>query len=628
MVLTDKTVIIVDEAGMIGSKMMESILQKAEAANSKVILVGDHKQLQSVESGAAFRDIASQVNPSRLEQIHRQKDEKDRIAVQQISKGEAAKAMTNYINKGQIHVAKTYNKAIEKVAIAAINNLGKSGSSIALASTNKQVKDINDSVRNQLKGRGELQNSIKISTDKGKLDIAKDDRILLTKNNSELNVKNGDLATVTKIEKDHLEIKIDRTQEIKNIDIKEYKNIEHGYAVTTHKAQGMTVENAVVMASKDSSQELAYVQSSRAKDSTEFVFTEKQIDKMAEQTPPTEKMISAAEKVEESRLSRGEEKSLPENYKESFKECREYLNATTYTQNERELSKNEEVLAKLKDTLQAMSNSKQNESTQDYKIAEKSPEKAPEKEVEKTIDNTQKTEPIVKEMPVIEYKNGDFIQDPKSLPEPKTEAEKEFKVALEIKVSEMDSKNERQDYQQNSDKLPVSDFEKQPVIVDKGNQSQEPTNNTAKETLDNSTKNNESPEKLDNKEQKTEFIKNDQKDAEVQLIKDFGSVDKAIERAEKIEDRRIERGEKPSLPKEPSQNLDKVKEYLEKNEHKFDKAKEQVENKQARENAGKTKENDKAKSTENELKQPKQQDQEKDYQRELKQEKQQDFSKK
>ena len=586
LVLTDKTVIIVDEAGMIGSKQMESILQKAEDSGAKVILVGDYKQLQSVESGAAFRDIAKQVQPSRLEQIHRQMDEKDRTAVQQMSRGEAVKAITNYIDKGQVHITKTYQKAIEKVATTAIQNMDKGGSSIALASTNKQVKDINVSVRNQLKELGELTNSQKISTERGKLDVAKDDRILLTKNNEQLGVKNGDLATVTKIEKDHVQLTVDRTGETKSIDLKEYKNLEYGYAVTTHKAQGMTCDNAVVMASKDSSRELAYVQSSRAKESTEFVFTKDTVNKMAEQISPTEKMINAAEKVEEARLGRGEEKSLPEYYKESFKECRDYLNATTYTQTERELSKHDETLALLKDTLQAMSTSKQNESTQDYKVIEKPLENTTEiKEqvVDKTIDNSQKTEHV---SPTIEYKNGDFIQDPKSLPEPKTEAEKEFKQALESKVAEKDSQNERVESQQNNDK-----------------------------TL----------EKVENLK---ESVKDQQKEASESLNKSHGSPKKAIETAQKIEDRRVDRGEQPSLPKEPSQNLDKVKEYLEKNEHKFDKAKEQIQNKETRENAGKNSESKNQKEAENKQTQAKENTVEKDYQRELKQDKQQNFSKK
>ena len=171
---------------MAGSKQMERVLEKAEEANAKVILAGDYKQLQSVEAGAAFRDISKEIETSRLSEIHRQKDAGDKQAVSDMSRGNAEKAMAHYIEKGQVEVAKSYEKAIESVASKAIENMEKGGSSIAIASTNKQVRDINNEVREQLKERGELQDAQKVSTTHGRLELATDDRVLFTRNNDEL----------------------------------------------------------------------------------------------------------------------------------------------------------------------------------------------------------------------------------------------------------------------------------------------------------------------------------------------------------------------------------------------------------------------------------------------------------
>ena len=71
-------------------------------------------------------------------------------------------------------------------------------------------------------------------------------------------------------------------------------------------------------ASADMSRELAYVQASRASESTNFVVTESTVNKLSEQSKPTEEMTNLAEKIEAQRVARGEEPSLPENYKESF----------------------------------------------------------------------------------------------------------------------------------------------------------------------------------------------------------------------------------------------------------------------------------------------------------------------
>lgn len=53
--LTDRSILVIDEAGMIGTRQMERVLAEAEKRHAKVVLVGDPEQLQAIEAGAAFR---------------------------------------------------------------------------------------------------------------------------------------------------------------------------------------------------------------------------------------------------------------------------------------------------------------------------------------------------------------------------------------------------------------------------------------------------------------------------------------------------------------------------------------------------------------------------------------------
>ena len=115
--------------------------------------------------------------------------------------------------------------------------------------------------------------------------------------------------------------------------------------------------------------------------------------------------------------------------------------------------------------------------------------------------------------------------------------------------------------------------------------------------------------------------KDAQKEAATLLAKSHGSPKKAIEQAKKIEERRVGRGEEPSLTKESAKDLQAVKQYLDKNEHKFDKAKAVVAAKEARANVGKTKDTDKSKTADKTNEQPKVKEKEQEYQREMKQEK-------
>src|SRR5439155_27100179 len=55
--LKSRDVLVIDEAGMVGTRQFERVLSHAAEANAKVVLVGDVKQLQAIEAGAAFRSL-------------------------------------------------------------------------------------------------------------------------------------------------------------------------------------------------------------------------------------------------------------------------------------------------------------------------------------------------------------------------------------------------------------------------------------------------------------------------------------------------------------------------------------------------------------------------------------------
>ncbi|MBR7551402.1 AAA family ATPase, partial [Mycobacterium tuberculosis] len=52
--LGPRDVLVIDEAGMIGTRQMERVLAHAEQAGAKVVMVGDPEQLQAIEAGASF----------------------------------------------------------------------------------------------------------------------------------------------------------------------------------------------------------------------------------------------------------------------------------------------------------------------------------------------------------------------------------------------------------------------------------------------------------------------------------------------------------------------------------------------------------------------------------------------
>ena len=106
--------------------------------------------------------------------------------------------------------------------------------------------------------------------------IHEKDRILITKNDRGLEVNNGDLGTVKRIEliSQRMIVRLDDGREV-SLPYRDFQSMNLGYAITTHKGQGVTVNNSFVLCGGTmADREMSYVQASRARKETHF-FTEK-----------------------------------------------------------------------------------------------------------------------------------------------------------------------------------------------------------------------------------------------------------------------------------------------------------------------------------------------------------------
>ena len=75
------------------------------------------------------------------------------------------------------------------------------------------------------------------------------DRILFTKNSRSLGIQNGMMGTVEKTNRTlkTVTVRIDGSDQTKTVSLRDYDQVKLGYAVTTHKGQGMTVPRAFVL---------------------------------------------------------------------------------------------------------------------------------------------------------------------------------------------------------------------------------------------------------------------------------------------------------------------------------------------------------------------------------------------
>src|SRR3954464_6140295 len=90
--------------------------------------------------------------------------------------------------------------------------------------------------------------------------FAAGDRIMFLRNERSMGVKNGTLGTLERIEGSSLTVRLDGAEgRAVGFDLKDYAAVDHGYAATIHKAQGVTIDRAHVLASAHMDRHAAYV---------------------------------------------------------------------------------------------------------------------------------------------------------------------------------------------------------------------------------------------------------------------------------------------------------------------------------------------------------------------------------
>ena len=255
--LTSRDVLVIDEAGMIGSRQLGRVLKAAEQAGAKVVLLGDDKQLAAIEAGAAFRGVVQHVGAAEITEVRRQKEAWARAAGQELARGSVADGLAAYAERGHVKIHDSRDAARDSLAAAYVGDQGK-GSQIILAHSNKDVQALNEAVREARKERGELRGTARFMTERGGREFAPGDRIVFLKNDRDLGVKNGTLGTVERAEDGSLAVRLD-SGEARRFQAAQYAAVDHGYAVTIHKAQGVTVDRAYLLATPGMDRSLAYV---------------------------------------------------------------------------------------------------------------------------------------------------------------------------------------------------------------------------------------------------------------------------------------------------------------------------------------------------------------------------------
>jgi len=262
--LTAKDVLVIDEAGMVGTRQMERVMSYAAKAGAKLVLVGDQQQLQAIEAGAAFRAIHERHGGVEISEVRRQLSAWQQDATRQLATGRIGEAIRTYEERGMVHATNTRETARTELIERWDRERqdGPGDSRIILTHTNNEVRELNQMAREKMREAGALGADATIQAARGERQFASGDRIIFLRNERGLEVKNGTLGKVAMASSKRMAVRTDDGREVA-FDTKDYAHIDHGYAATIHKAQGMTVDRAHVLATPGMDSHSGYVAMSR-----------------------------------------------------------------------------------------------------------------------------------------------------------------------------------------------------------------------------------------------------------------------------------------------------------------------------------------------------------------------------
>jgi conjugative relaxase-like TrwC/TraI family protein len=281
--LDSRTVLVVDEAGMLGSRKLARLLDHAQQAKAKVVLVGDDRQLAAIDAGGGFRALRLRLGASELTENRRQLQAWERDALELVRDGLVEEAVAAYRAHDRVVCADSKPAA----TLALLQDWWQAWQAaerdptqdvIVLAARRAEVDRLNTACQELLAARGRL-GAERLQVEDRQLAVG--DRVVCGKNAiAQLGIANGTRGTVAAVDPDARTL----TMQVDGKDPREVtlpgwyldgrgrgehnRRVDLAYATTGHRSQSVTRWRALVRLTGTEDTNWLYVQLSRARHET------------------------------------------------------------------------------------------------------------------------------------------------------------------------------------------------------------------------------------------------------------------------------------------------------------------------------------------------------------------------
>jgi conjugative relaxase-like TrwC/TraI family protein len=282
--LDERSVLVVDEAAMVGTRKLAPLLAQAERAGAKVVLVGDDRQFASIQAGGAFRALRLRLGASELTVNRRQVEAWEQRAIEDVRAGRVEEAVAAYAEHDRIRAFEARDDRDRALVLDWWQAYQAGERPVIYGHRRAQVDQLNAVCQRLRAGHGQL-GSERLAV--GDRTFAVGDVVVLGANAKDrLGVVNGTTAvileldvpgramTVRTLEDDPLRVvRLPRWYLDATVRPGQSRRVDLAYARTDMRSQGRTEQRALLALDGVEDMQGGYVQLTRSKERTDLYLT-------------------------------------------------------------------------------------------------------------------------------------------------------------------------------------------------------------------------------------------------------------------------------------------------------------------------------------------------------------------
>ena len=278
-------VLVVDEAGMVGTRKLARLLDWAAEAGCKVVVAGDERQLQAIEAGGGFKALRQRLGATELTVNRRQRSEVDKTALELVRQGKGEEALAVYGAGGRVTWARDQQTADAAMLRDWWEAFRRGDSAVMLTYLRGDAERLNQAAREFRREAGHL-GADEMEVRGRRFSVG--DLVVCRKNDRRgTGVANGQRARVEAFDKAKGTILVKREDGSHVTLTAAYlakdgagggPSLGHAYATTTHKTQALTVDRAFLRAGGSGTSEWFYVALSRVRQAVRIYGVQPEVD--------------------------------------------------------------------------------------------------------------------------------------------------------------------------------------------------------------------------------------------------------------------------------------------------------------------------------------------------------------